>query len=163
VDTAALPAYLRALHDVAAGAVAPAATAMAKEFRGRVANVTLKETAHPPGQFWKAFDGRPPAYASGNLARSIKVTPAAGTTVRARAFVGAYANYAGIQERGGFTWPRNSAYMHWVNSQGPWWKKRVFIPAHPFFEPTVRDMTWDGSLSRAAGAAFYWEIRTFFQ
>jgi len=161
MDTASLPAYLRALKDAAAGGAAPAANAMAGAFQDRVVSVTLRQTVHPPGLFWKAMAGRPPAYASGELARSVRMTPAKGS-VLATAYVGAYARYAAMQEFGGFARARTSAYMHWVNSRGSWWMKQVYVPAHPYFEPTVVQMIQDGSLSRAAADAFYREIRGFF-
>jgi phage gpG-like protein len=160
VNIADLPAYLRALQDAAAKAAAPAADAMAGTVRDRVANVTLRQTAHPPGMFWKAARGRPPAYASGNLARSILTTPASGL-VRATASAGAYAQYAAVQEWGGHM--RGRPLMHWVNSRGPWWMRSVTVPEHPFFEPTVSHLIATGELSRAARDAFWARISLFFR
>lgn len=148
-----LPGYLKILQQAAANAAAPVANSMAEGVQDRIVNVTLRETAHAPYTFFRAVQGRPPAYASGNLARSIVATPAFGS-IRATAGVGASAKYAAIQEFGGYTIPNNSRYMHWRNPR-PWWKKRVVIPEHPYFRPTVEQMIRDGSLSRLAADAFY--------
>jgi phage gpG-like protein len=156
-----LPAYLQRLRDAAASAVVPAANALAEGVRDRMVNVTLRETTHPPGVFWKAVMDRPPAYASGNLARSIRVTPAFGA-VRASAGVGASARYAALQEWGGRTWPNSAEYMHWRNPR-PWWKKIVTVPEHPFFRPTVEGMIRDGSLNRLAADAFYDRVSPLFR
>jgi len=161
MDLGDLPAYLKALRDAAATAVVPAADSMAKGVRDRIANVTLRETVHPPYTFWKAVMGRPPAYASGNLARSVVVTPAFGS-VRASASVGSHLNYSAIQEWGGWTTPNNGPYMHWRNDRGPWWRKRVTIPEHPYFAPTVAQCAADGSLRRWAMDAFYDRVSVFF-
>lgn len=163
-----LPGYLRALQDAAAHAVVPAADAMAGGFGSRVSNATLKRVIHGPGVFYKAIPGQPPATASGNLAGSVRANPARFTAIgpayaRASAMVGAYARYAAIQEWGGWTEPRRHKYMHWVNSAGPWWKKHVDIPQHPYFRPTVEAMIRDGSLSRLAASAFYRDISRFYR
>jgi phage gpG-like protein len=152
MDLQDLAAYLRNLKKVAATAASPAANAMAQGVQGRIQAV-LRETSHPPYTFWKATMGRPPAYATGNLARSIIFTPAYGG-VRATAGVGATMRYAAIQEWGGWTMPNNSRYMHWRNPR-PWWKQRVTIPEHPYFRPTVEAMIRDGSLSQLAKDAFF--------
>lgn len=156
-----LPAYLASLQKAAEGAIAPAATGMATAVRHRIQNDTLKETTHPPYTFYHAVPGRPPAYASGNLAKSIIMTPAYGG-VSATATVGATAVYAAIQEWGGWTAPRTHLYMHWRNPR-PWWRKRVIIPEHPYFRPTVESMIRDGSLQRAAYVPFWNRVAPFFR
>jgi hypothetical protein len=160
MDLNDLSAYLEGLRDAAAEAAVPAADAMAGGVRDRIVHVTLRETIHPPGVFFRAVMGRPPAYASGNLAMSIRATPAFGG-VRATAGVGASARYAAIQEWGGTTWPSNSEFMHWRNPR-PWWKKVVTVPEHPYFRPTVESMIRDGSLTRLAADAFYDRVASFF-
>lgn len=157
MDLQGLVAYLENLKTVATTAANPAANAMAQGTQNRI-QATLRETSHPPYTFWKATMGRPPAYATGNLAKSIVYTPAFGG-VRATASVGATIKYAAIQEIGGWTRPNNSRYMHWRNPR-PWWKKHVTIPEHPYFRPTVEAMIRDGSLSRLAADAFYARIST---
>lgn len=128
------------------------ADGMAEVFQGRVQNFTLRQSIHPPGMFWKATTGRPPAYVTGNLARSIIMTPAHGS-ITATASVGATAVYAAIQEFGGYTWG-NRGLMHWRNSGGEWFMRKVFVPEHPYMRPTVEATIRDGSLQRSAIAAF---------
>ena len=113
----------------------------------------LKLTAHPPGIFWKAAPGRPPAYASGNLSRQTFATRASGE-IRATSTVGNTAIYSALQEFGGATWPNRSAYMHWVNDRGAWFKKRVTVPEHPYFRPALDVVIADGSLQGSAMEAF---------
>jgi phage gpG-like protein len=153
-----LPAYLKALQDAAATAVVPAANAMAGQVQDRV-QALLRETSHPPFTFFKAVAGRPPAYASGNLSRSVTLTPAYGA-VRASAGVGSHLRYSALQEFGGWTEPNNGPWMHWRNPR-PWWMKRVVVPEHPYFRPAVEQCVSDGSLTRVSMDAFYDRIRPF--
>lgn len=138
---------------------------MAEGFQRKVRNDVLRRTMHPPGEFWRATRGMPPAYASGNLARSVLRSPAVRTgPASARASAGAYALYAGVQEFGKENIvPVRANYMHWVNSRGAWWMKRVDIPEHPFFRPARDEMIREGSLSRLAAAAFYKAISPYLQ
>lgn len=156
-------ALFKAIRDQASTAAKPAADGMTETFEDAVGR-TLKLHAHGPmpagpqhdipfGIFYKATPGAPPAYATGNLARSIMRTPASGG-ITASALVGATAEYAALQEWGGWTEPNSSAYMHWLNTRGPWWKKHVDVPEHPYFRPTVDRTIADGSLSRSAASAF---------
>jgi phage gpG-like protein len=146
-------AFLGLLSGTVAGSASDIADGMAGVFQSRVQWETLRETSHGVGEFWKATRDRPPAYASGNLARSIVRTAAFGG-IRASATVGATAKYAAIQEYGGWTWPSNHKFMHWVNSGGSWFMKTVYIPEHPYMRPTVEAVIRDGSLQRAAIDAF---------
>lgn len=146
-------AYLELLKGTVADSASDIADGMASAFQSRVQWETLRETVHGAGEFWRATPGRPPAYASGGLSRSIERTPAYGY-VRATATVGATAKYAAIQEFGGWTWPNNHKFMHWINSAGSWFMKSVFVPEHPYMRPTVRDMIRDGSFTTAAMEAF---------
>lgn len=159
MDLPGLVTYLRTLQSVAAQAAAPAATAMGEKMQDEV-RWELHLISHPPGMFWKATAGRPPAYASGALSRSVGVTPGSGL-VRASALVGVYAVYARIQEEGGYTWPSRSRFMKWTNSRGTWYKKRVEIPAHPYFRPALERGVSSGSLSRAARDAFWSRLSPF--
>lgn len=160
MDLDALPAYLAALRDAAGEAAIPAANAMGTEVKRQV-TAQLKLVAHAPGIFWKAAPSRPPAYASGHLAGSMMMVPAS-TAVVATALVGNTAIYAAIQEFGGPTWPNRSAYMHWVNTGGSWYKKRITIPQHPYFRPTVERLIANGGLTREAMSAFWVRILPFF-
>ena len=62
--------------------------------------------------------------------------------------------YAATQERGGIHQARHAKYMHWVNTGGAWFKKRVDIPARPYMEPALREVIEDGSLTASAIEAF---------
>lgn len=69
--------------------------------------------------------------------------------------VGAYARYAAIQEFGGDTWSdRPGGFMHWVNTGGSWYFRRVHIPQHPYFRPALVAVIRDGSLQRSAVSTF---------
>lgn len=156
-------ALFEAIKAQVSTAAPPAVDGMTETFEDAVGR-TLRLSAHAPmpagpphsipfGIFHKATPGAPPAYATGNLAGSIMRTPASGG-ITASALVGATAVYAALQEWGGETWPSRSAYMHWQNTAGPWWLKRVTVPEHPYFRPTVDRTVADGSLSRAAMKGF---------
>jgi phage gpG-like protein len=161
VDLKDLSAYLKSLQGDAAKAAAPAATAMANGFQDRLSNVTLKKSGHAPYTFYRAVRGEPPAYATGRLARSFKVSPAHGD-IRASASVGSNLRYAAIQEWGGWTEPRRALFMHWRNPRA-WYFKHVDIPAHPYMRPTVDDMFHDGTFSRLASKAFEQQINKYFK
>lgn len=160
MDLNDLPAYLEALKKAAADAASPAANAMAEAVKYQIQNVALKQVAHAPGLFWKAAPMRPPAYASGALSRSIILRPAS-TSIVGTAMVGATVKYAAIQEFGGKTWPSHSAYMHWVNSGGEWFKKEVTIPPHPYFRPSVDQQIRTGNLTRVAKQAFWVRVMPY--
>lgn len=145
-------AYWKTLLGTVADSASDVANAMASTFSDRVRNATLKETAHPVGEFYKAPAGRPPAYVTGNLARSIIRTPAFGG-IRATGTVGAFARYAAIQEFGGFTWG-DHGFMHWRNSAGEWFMRTVYVPEHPYMRPTLEAVIRDGSLVGSAIDAF---------
>ena len=147
-----LPAFLAGVRDLAASAAAPAATMMGRTMEGQVRR-ELSLVGHPPGIFWKAVEGRPPAFASGGLYSQMFATSAYGS-IRATSTVGNTSVYAGIQEFGGRTWPNRSAYMHWVNDRGAWYKKLVTIPEHPYFAPALRMIIANGTLQGGAMEAF---------
>ena len=71
-----------------------------------------------------------------------------------RAYAGPHTIYAVTQEVGAVHFARNFRYMHWTNSGGEWWKKRVDIPGRPFMQPAVTEVVADGSLQRAAALTF---------
>lgn len=150
--------YLEYLQRLVASAAAGEVNGMAKTFQDRVKNVTLKRIMHPPNMYWEAPEGEPPAYASGNLARSILMKSSYNTPSNvlgeAQASVYATAIYAALQEWGGSTWPNRGQYMHWRNTRGPWWKKLVDVPEHPYMRPTLEAVIRDGSLQRSAIDAF---------
>ena len=149
----------RAIERMELGAPAMA-NAMAEYLADRVANDTLRRTHHAPGAYHRAAPGAPPAYASGNLARSMFTTPApASRGVRATAMVGNNARYAKLMEHGGCVLqPTSRKVMHWTDSGGSWYHARLPVsgefPAHPFLEPTVQEAIDDGELTRVAIDAF---------
>lgn len=153
--------YIAVVQKQVAGAAAPTATAMANTVQDRIQRKLRSGVHHPPGMYYKATAGATPAYASGNLARSIVVRPAFGTGV-ASAMVAAGAKYAAVQEFGAVNYPTRSAYMHWVNDRGAYWKKEVTVPAHPYFEPAIGDVIRDGSLSRTAARAYMQSVSPVF-
>ncbi len=123
-------AFFEAIKAQVSTAAPPAVDGMTETFEDAVGR-TLRLSAHAPmpagpphsipfGIFHKATPGAPPAYATGDLARSVIRTPASGG-ITASALVGATAIYAALQEWGGSTWPSRSGYMHWQNTAGAWW------------------------------------------
>ncbi len=146
-------AFLAGLAGNVASAAGPVATAMADTFQRRVTTVELKQQFHPPRMFWRQAVGHPPAYASGALARSVKRGRTISKGTQAEASVGAYARYAAIQEFGGDTWG-NKGMMHWVNTGGSWYFRRVHVPEHPYFRPALEAVISNGSLQRSAVSAF---------
>lgn len=160
MDLADLPAYLEGLQKAAADAMPAVANAMATAFKYQVQNVALNQVQHGRGMFWKAAPQRPPARVTGALAASMYIQPAsAGYT----ATVGITAKYAWLQEDGGDTWPNKTAYMHWTNTGGPWWKKRVHVPAHPYWRPTRDRMIRNGDFTREASTVFWFRVLPYFR
>jgi hypothetical protein len=138
------------------------ADAMADYLARRTAEDTLRRTHHAPGAYHKAAPGAPPAYASGNLARSMFTTPASASRgSRATAYVGNNAKYAKLMEHGGCVLkPTSGETMTWKDTgrKNAWRHKRLPVdgefPAHPFLEPTVQEAIDDGELARVALEAF---------
>jgi phage gpG-like protein len=148
-----LPAYLRMLQVRAGEAAIPAADAMADAFQGRVANHTLRRFEHPAGERTNSPPGAPPAYVSGDLARSVTAVHA-GTPVRATASVAPHVIYAAVQEWGGDMHSRPGGYMTFFYGN-PYRARHVSVPQGPYLLPTVYEMFADGALLRAAADGFY--------
>ena len=155
-------AWLEAAIEKMEYGAAAMADAMAEYLAERTANDTLRRTHHAPGAYHKAAPGAPPAYASGNLARSMFTTPS-GTLrgARATALVGNNAKYAKLQEHGGCVLqPTSGQTMTWKDTgrKTAWRHTRLPVdgefPAHPFLAPTVQEAIDDGSLTAVAIAAF---------
>ena len=155
-------AYFQAIADQVPGANQNANTRMSSQFSGDVGRV-LRMTFHAPmpagaphyrpfGIFYNAVEGAPPAYATGNLANSMVRTPASAGLV-SRAMVGNVAVYAAVQEEGATLLP-NSAYLHWVNTRGAYYKRSVTVPPHPYFARALRFDIANGSLTEAAMKGF---------
>jgi hypothetical protein len=132
---------------------APTANAMAKYIADRTAKKTLRRTSHAPGEWYRQKGGEPPAYASGNLSRSMYWTPAH-TGLRATAFVGNSAEYSRILEFGCVIVPTNKKFMHWTDTGGSWYHEFLVMPPHPYLSPTVEEAIADGSLRDAAIEGF---------
>ena len=135
------------------------AEAMARYLAERAAHDTLQRASHAPGDYFKAAPGAPPASASGNLAASMYFTRGTGG-LRAEAYVGNSALYAGLHEFGCHpVEPTHFKVMHWVDSEGSWYHARLpadgsDMPEHPFLGPTADEAADDGSLTDAAMDAF---------
>jgi hypothetical protein len=126
---------------------APTATAMAKYLAERARDVTLRQSSHAPGEWYRQGPRRPPAYATGTLARSMFFVPASsagGGTAWAE--VRNSAEYSRILEFGCVITPTNKKFMHWVDSRGSWYHTLLVVPPHPFIEPTTDDSIRDGTL-----------------
>jgi hypothetical protein len=151
-----LPAVLEALRDKAATAAPPAVTAIADTYRSHLVRVTLRRYFSTPGQFGTSSPpGQPPAWRTGALARSVTTAVGPSSGMTARATVGPHVIYSRVQDQGAVNRPTSRKYMHWVNSGGSWYKKRVKIPPRPYLEPALKDCIADGSLTRAAMESFY--------
>ena len=129
-----------------------AADAMAKYYVWRVQEITLRRTLHPPGAFHRQRPGEPPAYGSGNLARSMYLR-AAYMGVRATALVGNKAPYSRISEFGCVV-SGTDEKMRWADSAGHWFHWQLEHPEHPFMGPTTDEVIEDGSLQEVAVEAF---------
>ena len=155
ITLAELVPLLEELRDKAADAAPPAVMAMAEQYKDHLTKVTLRRSFSTPGQFGtSAAPGQPPAWRTGALARSVTARLAGSTGLTASAVVAPHTIYARIQNAGGVNRPSHARYMHWVNSGGSWYKKRVKIPERPYMEPAVREVIEDGSLVTAAIEAF---------
>ena len=151
-----LPGFLAAFRTRVEGAAGPAAKAMADEYKSHLTRVTLQRFHSVPGQFGTpspAGEG-PVASRTGRLAASVTSWGGASGGGVGTAYVAPHTIYAVTQEWGEIHYRRTREYMHWINSGGEWWKKRVDIPQRPYMR-TARDETIaDGSLTRAATEAF---------
>lgn len=148
-------ALYKGVRDRAAVAGPPVAYEMARVYSAHLSMVTLRQRTAAPGQFGTpAPPGGPPAFRTGALAASVFPWPGPGSGMTGRAYAGPHTIYAATQETGGVHYARNFRYMHWVNSGGEWWKKRVVIPPRPYMEPALIDVVADGSMQRGAALVF---------
>lgn len=130
------------------------AEAMARYLAERAANDTLKRTSHPPGQYYKAPPGAPPAYVTGQLASSMYWTRGRGGS-RATAAWGNRDPKAKMLEYGDCDiTPRRASVMHWTDSGGSWYHARLPAEEHPFMGPTAEEAIADGSLREVAVDTF---------
>lgn len=133
--------------------------AVAQTYQKHLQKVTLRRSFAAPGQFGTpAAPGQPPAWRTGELARSVTTAAGASSGLTARATVAPHTVYARLQNEGGVNRPTRAKYMHWINSGGEWYAKRVRIPARPYMLPALDDCIANGSLTRAAMEAFYAKV-----
>jgi hypothetical protein len=159
ITLAELPGVLRELQAKAADAAPVTVMAIAETYKDHLTHVTLRRSFAAPGQFGTpAAPGEPPAWRTGRLAGSVTAVLGALSGLTARATVGPHTIYSRIQNAGGINRPTRAHYMHWVNSGGEWFKKRVVIPARPYMEPALKDCIANGSLTKAAMEAFYAKV-----
>ena len=147
-----LPGFLAGIRDRAMTTPGPCAKAMADTYKTHLTRVTLQRFHSVPGQFGTpspAGEG-PVASRTGRLAASVTSWGGGSDGAVGSAFVAPHTIYAVTQEWGEIHYRRTREYMHWINSGGEWWKKRVDIPQRPYMRTATRETVADGSLTRAA-------------
>jgi hypothetical protein len=142
-----LAAQFRVIKSEASGpAVLAAAEAVAEEGKAIVQTLLSHHGRGAPGG--------PPGLVTGELRASIRTTPAVlvGAGV-AESSCSPHTVYAHIQEVGGPIWP-NGGYLHWVDSHGSAYAKRVTIRSHPYMQIMREEGEASGAFREAARAAF---------
>ena len=147
-----VPALLAGIRDQAAEAAGPCAKAIANTYKTHLTRVTLQEYHSAPGQFGTPSprDVGPVASRTGRLAASVTSWYGAAGPGYGSASVAPHTVYSVTQEWGEEHTPSHFKYMHWTNSGGEWWKKRVKIPQRPYMRTATDQTIADGSLTRAA-------------
>ena len=147
--------FLKAIQARAADAAPPTVMAIGQTYQKHLQKVTLRRSFAAVGQYGTpASPGQPPAWRTGELARSVITAAGPSSGTSASAVVGPHTVYAVTQERGGVHEARRARYMRWVNSGGFWSLRRVEIPPRPYMRPALDDVMGDGSLTRAAMESF---------
>jgi hypothetical protein len=166
-----LPDFLRAIRDRAADAAPETVMAMADTYQRHLTGVTLDRYSHPPFTKTPAPVGQPPARISGELAASVRSVLGPSSGSRAHATTAPHTVYARIQEIGGVIRAKRSKYLKWLTdyptSATAFWKsaregeglfmnfaRSVVIPPRPYMRPATEECVANGSLTRAAMAAF---------
>jgi hypothetical protein len=123
----------------------------------RSALVVLSRTSHEVGERTESPPGEPPAWVTGNLARSYEQHgPDWVTADVVEGTVGPTAIYARIQELGGDVYAIN--YPQLGNPEVGFFGDHVYIPARPYVEPVVDGAReeiahiWHEEISRALEA-----------
>ena len=154
-----LPGLLRAIQARAADAAPAAVMAIGQTYQKHLQKVTLRRSFAAPGQFGTpAIPGQPPAWRTGALAMSVTTIAGASSGTVASAWVGPHVIYARVQNQGAVNRPTHARYMHWINSGGEWYKRRVKIPPRPYMKPALEDCLDNGSLTKAAIESFYVKV-----
>jgi hypothetical protein len=149
-----LVALLKAIQGRAADAAPDVAMAMAEHYRDHVKDVTLRRYSHAPQTKTDSPPGQPPAWVTGELARSITAAPGPSSGTYATATVSPHTIYARIQELGGHIRPVRARYLRWTEDGIVHYSKHVYLPPRPYMSPALADVVADGSLTAAAAAAF---------
>ena len=153
ITAAQLPGILRGIADKTARAAPDCANAMGFAYQRHLVTVTLRRYTHPPQTKTPSPPGQPPALVTGTLRRSVRVDLARGLVVAA-ARVAPHTVYARIQELGGHIYPVRAKYLRWTEDGVVHFSKHVYLPARPYMAPALADTIANGSLTRAAAAAF---------
>jgi phage gpG-like protein len=132
--------------------------AMAEHYRDHVKDVTLRRYGHAPATETDSPPGQPPAWVSGELARSITAVQGPSSGTYATATVGPHVIYARIQELGGHIRPVRARYLRWTEDGITHYSKHVYLPPRPYMAPALADCIADGSLTAGAAAAFMAEV-----
>jgi hypothetical protein len=167
VDFAAVPGLYEAIRARAETAAVPVAGVIGKTYKGHLVDVTLVESgSHPPVTQTPAAPGAPPAVMPGGVHGSLRGSVTMGGPVGGGGIGESWVNpnviYAATQEYGGVHHAVRGPYMWlWINYIGPaavkrrgWRKETVTIPERPYMRRAVAETIANGSLSRAAAAAF---------
>jgi hypothetical protein len=147
-------------------ACAAAANGMALRYDIVVKYTTLtRMTGHP------SAPGEPPALESGRLRDTFRLQRAKPIgDFRWMASDGPTVVYAHIQEYGGEIWARHTyvdkrtgitrpGFLRWKGEDGEFhYARHVKLPERPYVRPTIKQVTNDGSLRRAAVQGFSREL-----
>jgi hypothetical protein len=138
-----------------ASAAAPAvANAMALAYQRHLVDSTLTRYSHPLRTKTPAPPGGPVALVTGTLRRSVRPDLASGGGPVATASVAPHTVYARLQELGGHIYPVRARYLRWIEDGVTHFSKHVYIPGRPYMKIATEETLADGSLRRAAVAAF---------
>jgi phage gpG-like protein len=151
-------ARLKELQGLAPEAAKGAVTAMGEA----MVIATMAELSfhhHAAGEPTNAPPGGPPAFVSGDLARSIRMTPPVGEGDRAVTVVGGTTVYARIQEFGGDIYPGASGYLA-NRSTGQFFvtpysaNDHVTLPPRPYLKTAAEGLRRTGKTRAAAIKGF---------
>jgi phage gpG-like protein len=130
--------HLKAMQARAPLATKAAASAMGLLMVAETTLVELDRYTHPPGVPTNSPPGEPPALVSGDLRRSVRMTPPASSGARSAVVVGGTVVYARIQELGGWAGRNHASYL----------------PPRPYLKPASERIIESGKAGRAAVKAF---------
>lgn len=149
-----LPGMFMLISTRVDNAAGPVVLGMANAYQRRVQRVTLRKYSNVANMPTPSPIGEPPAWVSGDLARSVEVTPGILEGPVATASVAPHMVYARIQELGGIVRPVRARFLRFPYAGRIWYKKFVRLHEHPYMRPTTEDMVADGSFTGTAMAVF---------